>query len=372
MRAAIDAAIAAAGGWLSFERYMELALYAPGLGYYSAGARKFGADGDFVTAPEVSPLFGACVARQCAEVLEACGAGSILEIGAGTGRLAVDVLLRLESLGRLPAHYWILESSADLRQRQLDTLAGELPRLLDRIRWLDGPPAAPFDGLILANEVLDALPVRRFRWTTAVTQELGVVNAEGRLEWAARPADEGLALACAQLRAAGGAWDEGYTSEYCARLPAWTHAVTRALRRGAVLWFDYGLPRSQYYFPERRAGTLLCHHRQQAHDDPLQRPGLQDITAWVDFTQLAEAADSAGFGVAGYTTQTWFLAGAGIDVEMQRLAAGDATRAARLANQARQLVMPGEMGERFKAMAWTRGLEPGLCGFALRDFRASL
>jgi SAM-dependent MidA family methyltransferase len=372
VRSAIDAAIAAAGGWLSFERYMELALYAPGLGYYSAGARKFGAAGDFVTAPEISPLFGACVARQCAEVLEACVAGSILEIGAGTGRLAVDVLARLESLGRLPEHYWILETSADLRERQFDTLARSLPHLIERIHWLDAPPAAGFDGLILANEVLDALPVRRFTWNATGTQELGVINAGDQLAWEPRPADASLELACAQLRAAGGGWEAGYISEYCERLSAWTHYVTRPLRRGAVLWFDYGLPRSQYYFAERHGGTLLCHHRQQANDDPLQRPGLQDITAWVDFTRLAEAAAGADFGVAGFTTQTWFLAGTGIDLEMQRLAAGDANRAARLANQARQLVMPGEMGERFKAMAWIRGLDLPLAGFELRDFRASL
>ena len=372
VRAAIDDAVAAAGGWLSFERYMELALYAPGLGYYSAGARKLGADGDFITAPELSPLFGACVATQCAEVLGHCAAGSILEIGAGTGRLAVDVLSRLQCAGCLPHRYWILETSADLRQRQHATLSRELPGLMERIAWLDAPPAESFDGVILANEVLDALPVRRFSWTGEKFLEAGVVGHGGNLAWEMRPADDGLALACAARQAAGGAWEAGYTSEYCARLPVWTEYVTRPLRRGAVLWFDYGLPRAQYYFPERRSGTLLCHHRQQANDAPLQRPGLQDITAWVDFTLLAEAGDGAGFSVAGFTTQTWFLAATGIDAEMQRLGRGDANRIARLANQARQLVMPGEMGERFKAMAWTRGLEAPLCGFALRDFRETL
>jgi len=372
LRAVVDAAIAAAGGWLGFDRFMDLALYAPGLGYYSAGARKFGADGDFITAPELSPLFGACVARQCAEVLQACGAGSVLEIGAGTGRLAVDVLARLESLGCLPQHYWILETSADLRQRQYATLEQALPRFIDRIAWLDAPPAEPFDGLVLANEVLDALPVRRFRWTPAGAQELGVVSHATQLAWEARPADEALERACAGLHAAAGGWEAGYTSEYCERLPAWTAYVTRPLRRGAVLWFDYGLPRPHYYLPERSGGTLLCHHRQQANDEPLQRIGLQDITAWVDFTLLAEAGAGAGFCVDGYTTQTWFLAGTGIDREMDWLAAGDANRRARLANQARQLVMPGEMGERFKAMAWTRELDVPLCGFALRDFRQAL
>jgi len=368
----IAAAIDAAGGWLSFEQYMELALYAPGLGYYSAGTHKLGTSGDFVTAPEISPLFGACVARQCADVLGSVVQGGILEIGAGTGRLAGDVLARLESLGRLPWRYSILEISADLRDRQQRHLAERLPHLIDRVIWLDAPPAQEFDGLILANEVLDALPVRRFCWTGGQAQEVGVAREADRFIWAKGPAASGFAEYCSKLRAAGGPWDEGYSSEFCSRLGAWTAAVTRSLRRGAVLWFDYGLPRAQYYFPERRNGTLLCHYRQRAHEDPFRYPGLEDITAWVDFTLLAEAALVAGFGLAGFTTQTYFLAGNGIDVEMQRVAAGDQNRFARLANEARQLMMPGEMGERFKVMAWMRGIEMPLAGFALRDVRDSL
>jgi SAM-dependent MidA family methyltransferase len=372
VRAHIAAAIDAAGGWLSFEQYMDLALYAPGLGYYSAGARKFGASGDFVTAPEISPLFGACVARQCADVLAGVARGGILEIGAGTGQLAVDCLSRLESLGRLPSHYSILEISADLRERQHRLLSDRLPHLLDRVIWLDAPPEQQFDGLILANEVLDALPVRRFCWGRAGPVELGVARHADGFAWAGRPAAASFAKYCSKLHASGADWEDGYVSEFCPRLHAWTAGVTRALRTGAVLWFDYGLPRSQYYFPERRAGTLLCHYRQRAHDDPFLRPGLTDITAWVDFTLLAEAAAASGFRLAGFTTQTYFLAGNGIDVEMQRLAAGDALELARLASQARRLLMPGEMGERFKVMAWTRGLETPLSGFRLRDFRDSL
>jgi SAM-dependent MidA family methyltransferase len=369
VRAHIGAAIDAAGGWISFEHYMELALYAPGLGYYSAGAHKFGPGGDFVTAPEISPLFGACLARQCAEVLAALPQGEILEIGAGTGRLAADVLARLASLEQLPRRYSILEISADLRERQRQQLSTRLPQLIDRVRWLDEPPAQEFDGLILANEVLDALPVRRFCWSPAVILEVGVARRGTGFAWAGRPADSGFAAYCSKLRAAGGGWEAGYSSEFCPRLGAWTAGVTRALRRGAALWFDYGLPRAQYYFPERRAGTLMCHYRQRAHEDPFIHPGLQDITAWVDFSALAEAATAAACQVAGFTTQTWFLAGNGIDLEMQRLAAGNAGSQARLASQARQLMMPGEMGERFKAMAWTRGIDVPLAGFALRDFR---
>lgn len=368
----IGNAIDAAGGWLSFEHYMDLALYAPGLGYYSAGARKFGPSGDFVTAPEISPLFGACIARQCAEVLAALAQGDILEIGAGTGRLAGEILARLESLGRLPARYLILEISADLRERQRMHLAERLPHLIERVRWLDAPPAQDFDGLVIANEVLDALPVRRFCWTRAQLLEMGVAREDREFVWSARPAAEDVVEYCSTLRAAGGEWDDGYMSEYCARLGAWTAGVTRTLRRGVVLWFDYGLPRAHYYFPERRSGTLLCHFRQRVHDEPFRFPGLEDITAWVDFTLLAEASSAAGFSLAGFTTQTYFLAGNGIDVEMQRLGADDPNRQARLANQARQLMMPGEMGERFKVMAWMRGIQMPLAGFALRDIRESL
>ena len=363
----------AAAGWLSFERFMDIALYAPGLGYYSAGAHKLGADGDFTTAPEVSRLFGACVARQCAQVLSALGTGDILEIGAGSGRLAADILLRLDTLGTLPDNYWILDLSADLRERQRRHIARYLPpHLQARVRWLDQPPEEPFDGLILANEVLDALPVARFRWYADHVEELGVVIDDGRLAWAARPASPALADACRRLSKAGGAWDDGYVSEYCPRLTAWAHSVTRSLRAGAALWFDYGLPRSQYYLPERHEGTLLCHFRQRAHGDPLLYPGLQDITAWVDYTLLAEASRTAGFVLSGFATQGYFLAGCGVDQEMQLMASADDTQFARLANEARQLMLPGEMGERFKAMAWLRRLDGPLSGFALQDLRHTL
>jgi len=362
-----------AAGWLSFERFMDIALYAPGLGYYSAGAHKLGAGGDFTTAPEVSRLFGACVARQCAEILSALGMGNILEIGAGSGRLAADILLRLETLGELPERYCILEISADLRERQRRYFGRYLPpRLQERVCWLDQPPDESFDGVILANEVLDALPVARFRWYGGRVQELGVVIDDGRLGWEARPASPAMAEACRQLSKAGGAWDDGYVSEYCPRLAAWAMSVTRSLRAGAALWFDYGLPRSQYYLPERHEGTLLCHFRQRAHGDPLLYPGLQDITAWVDYTLLAEASREAGFALSGFTAQSHFLAGLRVDHEMQIMAAGVDTQYARLANQARRLMMPGEMGERFKAMAWLRGLDLSLSGFALQDLRHTL
>jgi SAM-dependent MidA family methyltransferase len=380
VREAIAREIAAAGGWISFERYMDLALYEPGLGYYSAGARKLGAGGDFTTAPEISSLFGSCVAKQCAEVLSAVREGSILEVGAGSGRLAVDILSRLESLAQLPARYLILEVSADLKERQRTLLHAALPHLRDRVIWLDALPE-PFDGVILANEVLDALPVTRFRWDGTVFEELGVTFRDGAFSSAARTADPAMTDRCKALMAnamlSAGERQRtsvlgGYVSEYCPRLPSWARGIARSLRTGAVLWFDYGLPRGQYYLAERRDGTLLCHFRHRVHYDPFRYPGLSDITAWVDFTTVAEAAGAAGCELAGFTTQAYFLAGMHIDAEMRAFAGGDANRFARLANQARQLMLPGEMGERFKAMAWLRGLDLELSGFALQDLRHTL
>ena len=376
LRDRLAAEINAAGGWLSFERFMDLALYAPGLGYYSGGAEKLGEGGDFTTAPEVSRLFGACVAVQCAEVLRSLRAGSVLEIGAGSGRLAGDLLARLESLGQLPEHYWILEVSADLRRRQREHLEKRLPQLLHRVQWLDRPPEESFDGVILANEVLDALPVARFRWHPSAVEELGVEirgGARGQeFAWGARPAHAAMLEVCRELSAVSGPWSDGYVSEYCPRLSAWTCAVTQALRRGAVLWFDYGLPRAQYYLPERHDGTLVCHFRHRLGHDPFVNLGLQDISAWVDFTRVAEASREGGFELAGFTTQAHFLSGLKIDQEMRLAAGGDENCFARLANQARQLIMPGEMGERFKAMAWLRGLDTPLSGFELLDLRHSL
>jgi SAM-dependent MidA family methyltransferase len=364
--------IRAAGGWISFEKYMDLVLYSPGLGYYSGGAEKLGARGDFTTAPEVSSLFGACLAVQCAEILDGLSGGDILEIGAGSGRLAVDILARLESLQKLPERYLILDVSADLRQRQRQHIERHVPHLLSRVSWLDQPPGVAFNGIILANEVLDALPVVRFRQRGGAIDELGVSVADGRFMWAARPAGAQMLQVCRELSTAGGGWEDGYESEYCPHVVPWTLAVTQALRKGAVLWFDYGLPRAQYYFPQRRDGTLLCHFRHRAHDDMFLHPGLQDITAWVDFTLLAEASSAAGFELAGFTTQAFFLAGTGIDREMNRIADHDETKFARLANQARQLVLPGEMGERFKSMAWSKALDVPLSGFALQDLRHTL
>lgn len=372
MHERLAAEIERAGGWIGFDRYMEIALYEPGLGYYSAGAHKLGDGGDFTTAPEISRLFGACVARQCAEIVSTLQNATILEIGAGSGRLAADVLSRMEELGCPPARYLVLEISADLRERQRRTILARAPRLAQRVEWLDEPPGIAFDGVVLANEVLDALPVTRFRWHRDRCEELGVSLDGGRLAGAARAAGAALAADCAVLAAAGGGWEDGYVSEYCPRMSAWTAAVTRAHRTGLALWIDYGLPRRHYYLPERRDGTLIGHFRQRTIHDPLFAPGLADLSAWVDFTRLAEASAASGYALAGFTTQAYFLAGTGLDAEMRHLGGEDASAAARLAAEARRLVLPGEMGERFKVMAWMRGMDSPLPGFRLRDLRHTL
>jgi SAM-dependent MidA family methyltransferase len=372
--ARIRDAVGDAGGWLPFARYMDLALYAPGLGYYSAGARKFGAEGDFVTAPEISPAFGRCIATQCAEVLRVLGGGDVVEFGAGTGALAAEVLGELERAGALPERYSIVEVSADLRERQRERLAALPPSLRERVEWLDGPPPRAWRGALLANEVLDALPVERFRRTTAGVEQLGVVVAEHGLAEAWRPAAPDLVAAVESLELERGArFAAGYASEACLTLEPWLAAATAKLDAGVALLFDYGEARADYYAPTRYAGTFTCHYRHRRLDDALARPGLQDLTAWVDFTRAAEAAVACGFEIAGYTTQAHFLLATGFDGHVAALAeAAGPGRGALLAHAAARLVLPGEMGERFKSLGIARGVEQRLRGFALRDFTATL
>ncbi|MGH8369705.1 MAG: class I SAM-dependent methyltransferase, partial [Gammaproteobacteria bacterium] len=301
LRARIHAEIVSAGGAIGFDRFMELALYAPGLGYYSAGARKFGAAGDFITAPELSPLFSRCLAQQAGEVLQALGTGDILELGAGSGVMAADMLAELESSDRLPARYLILEVSADLRERQRETLQQRVPGLLGRVQWLDTLPES-FTGLIVANEVLDALPVQRFRRDADGWSEYTVRLDGDAFVWNTRPPAPELRDALAALEASlPSPLAIGYSSELCLRLPAFIRALAGTLERGAMLFVDYGYPRAAYYHPDRSMGTLMCHYRQRAHDDPFLYPGLQDITAHVDFTAVAEAGVAKGLELAGYT-----------------------------------------------------------------------
>lgn len=369
LRRRISDVIAAAGGAIPFRRYMTMALYEPGLGYYSAGAAKLGAAGDFVTAPEISALFGACLARQVAQILGSLGGGGVLEFGAGSGRLARDILLELERLGAPPAAYLILEVSADLRERQRRLLAGLPAALAGRVRWLDALPD-DFTGVVIANEVLDAMPVALLRKEgTHAWSELQVGVAASGFCWKAMSlaADSAPAAYLQAVEHEHGALPAGYTTEVCTELGPWFEALAAAVARGAALIVDYGYARSEYYHPDRATGTLLCHYRQRAHADPLVYPGLQDITASVDFTAAAEAAQDAGFAVAGYATQAQFLLSLGLLDLVGERAAADRRREIELAQQVRRLTLPAEMGERFKVLALLRGLEADLEGFRAGD-----
>ena len=348
--------IAAAGGVVSFAEFMQHALYAPGLGYYTAGSRKFGAAGDFVTAPEVSSLFGYVVARRIAPVIRGLPGAEVLELGAGSGKLAADVLTRLESLDALPARYRILEISPDLAERQHDYLTARVPDLLERVVWIADWPTS-FRGAVLANEVLDALPAERFVYRGGRCLQQCVGLDAGRFRFIERPAPDWLAPRLEALRAAcGAAWPEGYTSEIVPAARGWIADLAGHLSAALVLLFDYGLPRAEYYAPERREGWLRCHYRHRAHDDPLILTGIQDITTWVDFTAVAEAAVDSGLSVAGFGTQAAFLLAGGLADELE--AAGP-ERSPALSREAKLLTLPGEMGEHFKYLSLLAGeLEP--------------
>lgn len=334
-------------GWISFARYMELALYAPGLGYYTAGAHKFGAAGDFITAPELSPLFGRTLARQAAEVM-ASSAPHILELGAGSGKLAADMLAELEKSGSLPDSYAILEVSADLRARQQNTLRARLPHLMERIHWLDELPEN-FSGAIIANEVLDALPVHLVHWRDGAVSERGVTLSDDGFIWQDRDiADGDVAL----LRAAQQiSVPDGYVSEICLAACGLVNSLANCLEQGVMLFIDYGFGAREYYHPQRSSGTLMCHYRHHAHDDPFFLPGLQDITAHVNFTGIAECGIDAGLELLGYTSQAFFLINCGIAELLQDTSPENLRDYLPLSAQLQKLTSPAEMGELFKVIA---------------------
>jgi SAM-dependent MidA family methyltransferase len=334
------------GGWISFARYMELALHAPGAGYYAAGAQKFGAHGDFVTAPELGTLFGRTLARQLKDLLGKNH--GIVEIGAGSGALA-EALLK-----ELSCEYSILETSAELRDRQKR-------RLKDSVRWLSGLPER-FRGVIIANEVVDAMPVHALAWRAGGTMERGVALEGGRLTWQERPASGALLEAAGEIHP-----PVPYESEIGLAGQAWVRRVAESIEQGVLLVIDYGFPRREYYHPERSAGTLMCHHRHTAHGDVFARPGLEDITAHVDFSALASAAREAGLEVLGYATQAQFLVNCGITDVLGEANIENALHYAPLAAEANKLLSPAEMGELFKVLAVGRGMTRPLLGFSHND-----
>lgn len=353
----IREAIAAGSGWISFERYMDLALYAPGLGYYSAGARKLGAAGDFTTAPELSDLFGHTLAQQVAEILGE-GLTEILEVGAGSGALAASLLEELERLDALPTRYLILELSADLRERSRDTLAARVPHLLERVAWLNQLPPS-FSGVVLGNEVLDAMPVHLIQKNPGSTDEIGVEFSDGEFRFAHRPASEVLLQTVATLHL-----PDNYRSEIGLAAEGFMRSLGACLTKGVAIFIDYGFSSDEYYHPQRNEGTLMCHYRHRANTDPFFLPGLQDITAHVDFSAIAKAATGAGLQLAGFTTQANFLINCGITEILSRMPASDSLRYLPLSNQATRLLSPAEMGDLFKAIAFSRDFDNPLLGFA--------
>jgi SAM-dependent MidA family methyltransferase len=364
--------IKAAGGSIGFDEYMQLALYEPGMGYYSAGAAKFGASGDFVTAPQISALFSQALARQCAAVLGAIQKANILEFGAGTGVMAADLLLALEKLHALPDRYYILELSAELRQRQQHMLQTRLAHLYERVVWLEGLPKFSFRGIVLANEVFDAMPVRCFKQGEDELWERRVgVDSKGGFRWIEQPGDSLLKSEVDTIKhQLIEPLPPGYCSEVNLQLGAWINAIKSILEQAIILIIDYGYPRREYYHPQRCRGTLLCHYRHRAHEDPFFYPGLQDISANVDFSAVAEAAYAGGLSVLGYTTQAYFLLANGLGEIFDELT--DERLRLHYSQQIKRLTLPSEMGERFQVIALGQAFDRPLCGFMLRDFRYRL
>ena len=358
-------------GSISFSEYMEMALYEPGYGYYSAGLQKFGEAGDFVTAPELGNVFARCLATQIEQIADELGRYEILEAGAGRGVLAADLLKAIPD-NQAPLNYRILERSAHLRQVQRETLESQVPQWMDRISWLDQPPESEWHGVFLANEVLDALTVERFCHDDQGFRQMRVVTGADGFAWQQTDCPPAMQK---QLQATLSGLDQvpatGYCSEINTNLSAWLQTVTENLQKGVALFIDYGYPRQEYYQPQRHSGTLICHYRHRAHDDPFIWPGLTDISSSVEFTALAEAADQCGLEVSGYTNQSMFLLACGLeDIINSFQLLSEKDRVAKNI-EVRKLSLPGEMGERFQVMALSRGLSAdltdGLRGFALKD-----
>ena len=355
-------------GPISFARFMQRALYEPGFGYYMSGQKKFGARGDFVTAPEVSALYSQCLARQCAEILQQIGQASILEFGAGTGVMSAEILRYLHQQNSCPDRYYIMELSAELKDRQRRTLQQRVPELLPRVEWLESLQPLKLSGVILANEVLDAMPVERFikRDSSVYCLLVDWDKSTHSFTLKEEAASEDLMLAVTELEeAVGQSLPEGYSSEINLQLKAWFNSLSVCLEEGMALIVDYGYARSDYYHIERNAGTLMCHYQHRAHDDALRWAGLQDITAHVDFSAVAEAASQAGMNVLGYTDQLRFLMDCGIESLLaEAMQSADTATQIQLTQQAKTLMMPGQMGEQFKVMALASQYNQSLCGFS--------
>ena len=354
---------------LTFAEFMQLALYAPGEGYYSSGLPKLGKEGDFITASELTPFFGKTLANQCKQILSVLESPVLFEFGAGTGTLCVAILSHLDELNCLPESYKILEVSANLRHRQQELILQKIPHLAPKVQWLDHWPKAPFNGVIIANEVLDAMPIHRFMQTNdGIMESYITLNEQNQLVELFKPSQDQRLLTYVTTYLPQ--FTPPYISEANLFLDDWLVNIYRMLHQGAVLLIDYGFPRHEYYHPDRNQGTLMCHYRHHSHTNPLLHPGEQDITAHVDFTHVAEAGHQAGFHIAGYTNQASFLLANGLLSFMNTL--NNEQELFRAKQAVKQLTHPSEMGELFKVIALTKKMEIDLNGFLLNDKRASL
>ena len=356
---------------------MQMALYEPGLGYYSAGSSKFGEQGDFVTAPEISPLFSRCIARQCQQIFSVISSPSIFELGPGTGKMAIDIMRELKRNNSLPETYYLLEPSADLRQRQQLNIKNTIPQFEERFVWLDRLPEEKLKGVILANEVIDAMPVKRIVIDSEIEEIVVTCDSEAndqtRFQWAKKGIDQKLKSEMQEMfNSLREKLATPYVTEINCNIKPWLNSLNDVLDAGLILISDYGYPRQEYFHPQRRAGTLICHYRHHAHDDPFLYPGLQDITASVDFTTVAEAAVDAGLHVSGFTTQAHFLIACGLDQFVSEYETDDVVERSKMTQQVTKLTMPGEMGEKFKFIGLTKKLDIELCGFGFIDQRSRL
>ncbi len=359
--------ISRSGGAIDFSRFMELALYSPEFGYYTGGRQKFGAAGDFVTAPELGNLFARCLAHQIAEVLRGLGGGAVLEVGAGRGLLAADLLVALDALGSAPDQYYILETSAALAAQQRETLTARAPGVHQRVRWLQGWPDR-LQGVIVGNELLDAMPVQRFCITRSGARLIGVGWRDGKFveQVHATPAPD----CCEFIQ--GLELPVGYVSELHVQAQAWVRSVAEVLDAGLVLLIDYGFPMHEFYHADRGQGTLMCHYRHRAHGNPYVLVGMQDITAHIDFSAIARVAQESGLDVLGYTQQAPFLLSLGLMQIVEAETQESLAEQLALAQQVKKLTLPSEMGELFKVIALGKGIAPPLSGFRLSDHRGRL
>lgn len=367
---AIRSKIQSADNWITFADYMELVLYAPGLGYYSGGTTKFGESGDFVTAPEISALFGQTLARQAEQILNLMDHADILEFGAGSGKLALDLLLELEKLDCLPNQYFILELSADLRQRQHNLFENRAPHLLPLLHWLDELPTQ-FNGFVFANEVLDAMPVHVVTRRDEKIFERGVTWLDNKFSWQERPLVVGalfeIARKLTRQNDTNGIQSECYTSEISLAARQFISSINNILQQGAVVLIDYGFGSDEYYHPQRDQGTLMCHYRHHSHDDPFYLPGLQDVTSHVDFSAVYHALENSNLNLLGYTTQAHFLVNCGITNIVSQTPAEQISDYLPLSNQLQKLASPAEMGELFKVIALGKKIDEPLIGFISGD-----